>query len=558
MTRPSRGVRLITICVLAVLAAMSSPAVARQTNAEDLERLAVRLKGEFDARQGPLYLDLLSRTTGPQGRLNRDPSIRLMGIMPDGHPLFYTTNNVDAAASISTDEVWPGGTSGYDLTGSNSLGELAIWDADAVRVTHQEFGGRVSVADGETTTHPHATHVAGTLVAAGTVASARGMSHAAHLHSYDWSYDESEMASAASAGLLVSNHSYIFVTGWRYDSGSDEWFWFGDADLDPNEDPGFGFYRNSTRDWDQIAFDAPHYLIFKSAGNDRNDSPPAGTGHWVWDSEIGDWAWSTATRAADGAPLGYDCIPPRGNAKNIVTMGAVHDIPGGWMAPGDVVMSDFSSWGPTDDGRIKPDLVANGVILYSPLDGSDTDYGSYSGTSMSSPSAAGSAHLLVQQYKGIHGGTPPLAATVKALLIHTADEAGPNEGPDYSFGWGLMNTRAAADIIASDDGFPDRIQEHELADGGFEMQQLYANGSTPLKATLVWTDPPGTPPAWSLDPPTPMLVHDLDLILTEVSDGTAHYVRAGSRLPDQCGDHGRQRSRQRGTGLYRPTGRGLL
>jgi len=53
------------------------------------------------------------------------------------------------------------------------------------------------------------------------------------------------------------------------------------------------------------------------------------------------------------------------NAKNILTVGAVEGIPGGYNRKEDVIMSSFSSWGPTDDGRIKPDLVADGVGVYS-------------------------------------------------------------------------------------------------------------------------------------------------------------------------------------------------
>jgi hypothetical protein len=81
----------------------------------------------------------------------------------------------------------------------------------------------------------------------------------------------------------------------------------------------------------------------------------------------GSWQWTSQARGADGGASGYDCISQQGCAKNILTVGAVNDIVGGYSSPGDVVMSSFSSWGPTDDGRIKPDICANGVGLYSSL-----------------------------------------------------------------------------------------------------------------------------------------------------------------------------------------------
>lgn len=58
-------------------------------------------------------------------------------------------------------------------------------------------------------------------------------------------------------------------------------------------------------------------------------------------------------------------VSPPSIAKNTLTVGAVNDITAGYATTADVVMSSFSSWGPVDDGRIKPDIVANGVSLTS-------------------------------------------------------------------------------------------------------------------------------------------------------------------------------------------------
>ena len=161
-------------------------------------------------------------------------------------------------------------------------------------------------------------------------------------------------AFAAASGMNISNHSYGLITGW-YNSGN--WYWFGDITISTVEDYGFGFYSSDAQAWDQIAYNAPYYTIAKSAGNDRNDDGPgAGGGHYVWD---GGWVWSTDTRDPDGGTDGYDCVSYSGTAKNIITVGAVDDIPGGYSVPGDVVMCSFSGWGPVDDGRIKPDIVAN-------------------------------------------------------------------------------------------------------------------------------------------------------------------------------------------------------
>ncbi|MFC1509730.1 LamG-like jellyroll fold domain-containing protein, partial [Candidatus Omnitrophota bacterium] len=263
---------------------------------------------------------------------------------------------------------------------------------------------------------------------------------------------------------------------------------------------------------DSIAFYAPYYLNVFSAGNDRdNDGPGTDGGHYTFIS--GSWTWKTTTRDPDGE---YDCIGHHGIAKNVLTVGSVLDIPDGYTQPSDVLIDFYSSWGPADDGRIKPDIVGNGRDLYSSYASSDTTYDYMTGTSMASPNVTGSMVLLQELYQSLHGGNPMRAATLKGLVIHTADEAGPANGPDYQHGWGLMNSVSAADVITGD-GAGTLIIEYVLANSSTYTQQVHASGSEPLVATLCWTDPAGMPVSNTLNPRTPMLVHDLDLRITDTS-----------------------------------------
>ncbi|MEW5994094.1 MAG: S8 family serine peptidase [Candidatus Zixiibacteriota bacterium] len=507
---------LLAFAILVAGDAVGRP-ITQRAKLDSLSREYARLLSE---RRPQVYHDLLASKALPQMRLNRNRDIRLMFIDESGRPVYYTIENLNAAKTISTDDVWPGGSGGYSLDGSGTAsGKLGIWDAGGVRLTHQEFGGRVAQMDSPGSTNYHATHVAGTMVASGIQSSAKGMSPAASLAAYDWDNDESEMAAAASAGMNVSNHSYGFITGWYY--SDPDWYWYGDIAVSTTEDYWFGFYTSYDRQRDEIAYLAPYYTIVKSAGNDRSDDGPGpGGGHYVW--QDGQWTWSTDTRDPDGGTDGYDCLPPPGLAKNIITVGAVADIPGGYTGPGDVVMSSFSSWGPTDDGRIKPDLVANGISLYSSDDDHDSDYLSLSGTSMSTPNVSGSVNLLIRHYEATHGSATPLSSTVKAILVQTADESGPSPGPDYMFGWGLMNTLKAADLIKQDSVGPPRIIEDTLGNGETDIYTVVSDGSEPLRITLAWTDPPGTPPSPSLDPSTPMLVNDLDIRLQHVYTGVTY------------------------------------
>ncbi len=423
-------------------------------------------------------------------------------------PVYYTISNINAAKTISTNKVWPTSGPGFSLTGSGiTLGE---WDAGAARASHQEFGGRVLSTQGSN--HYHSTHVAGTMIAAGVSPNAIGMSYQGYLKSFDWNSDVSEMATQAASGLRVSNHSYGNITGWYWNLfGDNRWAWFGDITVSAVEDYKFGFYDDECQAWDQVAQNAPYYLIVKAAGNDRGEGPSSKVIHWVYVD--GQWILQDSGRNKDGNNDGYDCIGSPAIAKNILTVGAVDDLPNGYTNPLSVVMSSFSSWGPVDDGRIKPDIVANGISLYSTLETSDNAYGTMSGTSMATPNVSGSVGLLLQLQQQLHGSTPLRSSTLKGLIIHTADEAGLYPGPDYKFGWGLMNTFKAAYLMRLDsiDGPDSHIRQLQLTEGDTIKFDIRCNGIDTLKATICWTDPAAVPPVPALDPPTKMLVNDVDL-----------------------------------------------
>lgn len=506
----------LTVSMVIVLVFCNSNLLAQSsTQVSNLERMSRDYKTKLENHRPQLYHDLKASSIQPQKSLNENKDIELMYINDNGKPVFFEMQNMIAAQSISTDEVWPGGSGGFNLTGFNTAtGELAVWDGGGVLTTHQELTGSVVQMDSPGGTHYHSTHVAGTMVANGVVSAARGMSYLGNLQAWDWDYDESEMASAASGNLRISNHSYGLVAGWYFDYSSYEWTWHGIVSISPVEEYGFGYYGDPVQEWDEIAYNAPYYTIVKSAGNDRNDyGPSSGEGHWAWYDTASAWVWNYETRDSDGGASGYDCIGWRGNAKNIITVGAVNDIPGGYSYPGDVSVTSYSGWGPTDDGRIKPDIVANGDGLYSCFDDDNYAYESIGGTSMSSPTVSGSLNLLLHYYQTSHSSVTPRSSTLKALMIHTADEAGFYAGPDYQHGWGLMNTLKAAEIIKTDSLSGGHILEETLTNGESKTLSITNVSGEPIRMTIAWTDPPGTPPTPSLDPTDLMLVNDLDLTL---------------------------------------------
>lgn len=454
------------------------------------------------------------RTTLPDGRV-----AEVMRLSPTGMPMYYITSNLNAAATTSVDKVWPGGSAGLSLAGSGML--LGEWDGGAVRLTHQEFPtGTVTQVDASTTPSDHATHVAGTMVARGIQANAKGMAYQATLAAYDWTNDQAEMMAAGANGMLVSNHSYGLITGfaWGNWSGTTGWHWM--SNPDETQDVNFGRYSDEAREWDLIANNRINYLIVKAAGNDRGDGPAAGASyfHQIWNGSAWVWQATTMARQVDGGPTGYDCISHAAVAKNVLTVGAVNGIAGGYTNASQVVMSSFSGWGPTDDGRIKPDVVGKGVAVYSPITGANnSSYDTYNGTSMASPNVSGGLILLQQHHRNLNSNQAMNASTLKALVLHTADEAGANPGPDYVHGWGLMNVKKATDVIGNVGG------KHAMVATTLSNSQTYtfqvaSNGLEPLRATIVWNDPAGVVPAYALNGTTPALVRDLDVRIIRNSD----------------------------------------
>ncbi|UCH10138.1 MAG: tandem-95 repeat protein [Fidelibacterota bacterium] len=427
--------------------------------------------------------------------------------------IYYITNNLNAARTVGTDQVWPDGVLGLTLTGSGQF--IGLWDEGSVLTRHREMTARVEHMDDAVYNSDHATHVAGTLAAAGIMSAARGMAYGSSLLSYDWNNDQAEVAEAAAAGLTLSNHSYSIITGWQLDFPHTGWNWWGNLDVSSVEDFRFGFYDSTAYYWDLIAAEAPDIVTVVSAGNDRADTGPTPGGeHWVWSGS--QWISSHETRTSDGD---YDCLPGGAQvAKNVLVVGAVEDLPEGYTTSADVVMTPFSSWGPTDDGRIKPDVVANGWQLYSTLTTSDSAYGYMDGTSMAAATVTGSLALLRQYYLDTHDNVSPSAASLRALAIHCADEAGVSAGPDYSYGWGLLNTAAAARLIGQDSEDQRILREIILSNGASNTTAIEISGSEELKITITWTDPPGCVFTPQVDLETSVLVNDLDLRLIRESD----------------------------------------
>jgi len=403
----------------------------------------------------------------------------LLDINSNGELIYAQTHNNGASITARANKLYNGGALGINIQGQDMT--AGVWDGGSVRTTHQEFVinnfSKINAVNGGSV-EDHATHVAGTIAAQGISALVRGIAFNSNITSYDWTNDLTEMTNEAATGLLASNHSYGI--------GSLGSLWF------------YGAYDSRARQVDQICFSNPYYLPIFSAGNDRNETTAPG---------------STQIAMKNG----YDMIFGHGNAKNIITVAAVEQVTT-YTGPSSVTMSSFSSWGPSDDGRIKPDISMKGVQVRSTLSTSDTATGLMSGTSMASPGITGVV-LLIQQYYNQLNNTFMRSATAKGLILHTADEAGSNVGPDYSYGWGLVNAEKAAITIRDKNnttGTKSIIEELTLQNGGTYTKTINASGSNPLKVSLSWTDPAySSSNNGTTDPSTIYLVNDLDIKVTK-------------------------------------------
>ena len=425
---------------------------------------------------------------------NEGGKLELMDVASNGELIYAKTDNAGAATTARADKLYSGGSLGLNIQGQNMIG--ALWDGDNVRTSHREFmvGGvsKVTNEDGNTLGQ-HATHVTGTMAAQGIQANLRGIAFNSSIKSYNWTSDTTEMLFEAQNGLLTSNHSYGF--------GQLGSVWF------------YGAYDSRAKEIDEICFNNPYYQPVFSGGNSRNNSP-----------------------IANPSKGGYDLVQGHANAKNVISVAAVNEVPV-YSDSQSVVMSSFSSFGPSDDGRIKPEISMKGVAVNSTLSLTDQAAGLMSGTSMASPGVTGGVLLLQQYYNQLYSSFMR-AQSVKGVILHTASEAGYTDGPDYEFGWGLINLENAAKVIRDRNLNinPSVMDEKTLATGTTFSQQITASGTQPLKVSISWTDPASpTNNAGTVDPNTKYLVNDLDVKVTS-SNGTVYYPWKLQGMADPSGE----------------------
>jgi serine protease AprX len=246
--------------------------------------------------------------------------------------------------------------------------------------------------------------------------------------------------------------------------------------------------------------------------------------------------------SAGNAGPGAQTIGSPAVAKNVIATGASQNNRFDYFIydSGQEAMADFSSRGPAEDGRIKPDVVAPGTwiaSLRSPLGNDEFAWADISfhylfqgGTSQAGPAVSGAAAIFVQWYRDLYTNATPSPALVKAALINSAvdmsDEIETDPVPNNDEGWGRVDL---TQIIGSDRVYDFVDQSITLSTGQqFDRNIVVADQNVPLFVTLAYTDVPGFPGA------LPALVNDLDLEVL-APDGRVYRGNQfldGESLPD--------------------------
>ena len=414
-------------------------------------------------------------TSSPIAHLAAEPSVAWIGLQPS-----LTIWNDQARNHMNVNAMKQYYTT--DLDGSGQIVGVADSGLDH---DHGDFGSRVIgnvdvIGDGSTAdAHSgHGTHVACTVLGDGTRGNYAGVAPAAELYfqamendnngNFQWSSINNMLNTAYNNGARTHTNS------WGSESSSD-----------------WGVYTSSSEDVDDRARYYDQYYsgregltILFAAGNDGPQS---------------------------------DTIGSPATAKNLIAVGNSQNRYSG--APNSIM--DGSSRGPVDDGRIKPDLIAPGGYVRSCKAQEATDTGGatwtsswymeYTGTSMATPNAAGTAALIREYITEVSQRPEPQGALVKALMILGARDVGNRDIPNMDEGWGRIDLKGT---LAPNNGRGIWVDDRSILSATGNSKSYSFNVTTagqPFKAVVAWSDERGS--RFS----NTQLVNNLNLLVTTPS-----------------------------------------
>lgn len=337
--------------------------------------------------------------------------------------------------------------------GRNYTGEgigVLIRD-DGIVGPHIDFQGRIDNSLTSGTGENHGDGVAGIMTGAGNLdPRVRGMAPGADIHIVDYVPDHLDGATQS-----LINSGTVQITNSSYGNGCN------------------AGYTTISQTVDEQVINIPSLLHVFSTGNSNNNDCGYGAGN----------QWGNIT---GGHKQG----------KNVIATANV-------FFDGELVNS--SSRGPAYDGRIKPDITAYGQGQVSTDE--NNNYQTFGGTSAASPGIAGVSAQLYELYATMNGGEHPNSALIKAALLNTANDAG-NVGPDFRFGWGIVNGLRAGMLLEDE-----RYLSNVISQGQENTHTIsIPDGTVEVRFMLYWKDieaAAGAPSA---------LVNDLDLVVSDTEN----------------------------------------
>lgn len=435
------------------------------------------------------------------------------------------------AGQIYADFVMSGFPNTYQLSGE---GVTVNYFESQIRCDHVDLVGKVVAGcyQGQTGSGScnHSTSGVGKIAASGVVPESRGLAPGVKIRAGSCGIRDSDTDALCTASAAL------------YGGGTGIWKTTSVCPADVTLDPNITIVRKGQEQFngryvpvlDSYITDNPNYAMVLAAGNGsgNNKNPELSTypsraelqaGHYHEDCETIYYDLHSPTRDHP-----YDALASGASSKNVIAVADATVFTERYERPSDVRISGHSSRGPTDDGRIKPDISApvyNGDLLaYSSLAcGSETSYTPYfGGTSAAAPVVSG-VYALLHEMQSSNYSDKFLSSTYRSLLLHTAFEVGPHDGPDYDSGWGLINAYGAVSLMGIDANNPGSfILESELdASQSSYTSSIVGVAGQPVKISLAWTDPAGL--ACSDDECTgSTLVNDLELVVKD-SQGNRYY-----------------------------------
>lgn len=471
------------------------------------------------------------------------------------HIAIVQTDDFRANAASNIDQLQAGAVGGFSLDGQNM--SIAIFDGGKVLPNHNEFrdldnAGQFRIIDlenGAQGLSSHATSVSGFIMGEGrgTVYAipnvAKGVLPKATLKHAGFAdtSNGNRYTKILEYNEYISNHSYGINNGWSYDSagalGAGYYYGVNTTIMTSPSQTLAGAYQSNDQAIDEIVYADPKFSIVKSSGNYYGTGPGPNDPKFRWGSgayvPFNEGDVVPEANCASGA---Y-CIGNGSLAKNIIVVGAI-DLSTDtstykFTQASDITRSSYSSVGPRKDGAIKPDIVAVGTLVISPTvsSGNPASVNTYSrgsGTSYSAPKVTGTIGSITQLKRLLTNDNEFYfyADEVKALLTHTAMEAGSYDGPDNWYGWGLLDGLKAAQVVLSTHNNEDTLERKLKVSGVNDEKVVSARDGEELKVTISWIDPAGEIVPGTVDrmnDTSSKLINDFDLRVIDTETNEVYF-----------------------------------